>query len=190
VSGSRLTNLVRARALVADYSSLGAEDRSRVYAALVEEVVRLHSNAAKYAAEAYGCRSARWRTVRSGFRSIYEELQAGLPTTVDSRWRSPIGGGTAGSRRRVYVIQLSHCAAQDEDQTCVYVGQTARSLEERFMQHIVGYKASRHVRDHGIGLRRDLSPRVWFSSRERTDAMEREVVDRLGRYGYRVFGGH
>src|SRR5919106_6801178 len=62
----------------------------------------------------------------------------------------------------VYVIELSDetCPIENRvrpDKPCVYVGQTARSPEERFQQHLAGYKAARKVRKYGVRLRPRLA---------------------------------
>jgi hypothetical protein len=105
--------------------------------------------------------------------------------------------------RIVYVIELdpeacldsgSHCPG-DCGKTPVYVGETCHTALERFMQHKLGYKASRWVRDYGLRLR----PRLAGSFGEmatvaESQAAEAEIARRLSLRGngskYCVYGGH
>ncbi len=59
---------------------------------------------------------------------------------------------------RVYVIELSADAGRRRDPRLpwVYVGSSVRSPEDRFAQHMRGYKASRMPRRFGLRLRPDL----------------------------------
>ena len=58
---------------------------------------------------------------------------------------------------RVYVIELDESLRQGTGKPAVYVGQSAKTPEERFEQHLRGERASRYVRDHGVRLR----PRLY-----------------------------
>jgi hypothetical protein len=59
---------------------------------------------------------------------------------------------------RVYVIELDRAAGRRRDPRIpwVYVGSSARSPEERFEQHLRGYKSARRVKRHALRLRPDL----------------------------------
>ncbi|HKG36590.1 MAG TPA: hypothetical protein VKA89_09155 [Solirubrobacterales bacterium] len=59
---------------------------------------------------------------------------------------------------RVYVIELERAAGRRRDPRIpwVYVGSSARSPEERFAQHLRGYKSSRLVKRFALRLRPDL----------------------------------
>jgi hypothetical protein len=58
----------------------------------------------------------------------------------------------------VYVIELERSAGRRRDPRIpwVYVGSSARSPEERFAQHLRGYKSSRLVKRFALRLRPDL----------------------------------
>ena len=58
----------------------------------------------------------------------------------------------------VYVIELERSAGRRRDPRIpwVYVGSSARSPEERFAQHLRGYKSARLVKRHALRLRPDL----------------------------------
>ena len=62
------------------------------------------------------------------------------------------------SEKRVYVIELDRAAGRRRDPRIpwVYVGSSARSPEERFEQHLRGYKSARLVKRHALRLRPDL----------------------------------
>ena len=92
---------------------------------------------------------------------------------------------------RVYVIELDDALRKGTDKPAVYVGQSAKTPEERFAQHLRGERASRYVRDHGIRLR----PRLYnaylpVKTRAEAEAVEKHVADRLRRRGSTVYGGH
>lgn len=92
---------------------------------------------------------------------------------------------------RVYVIELDDSRRKGTQKPAVYVGQSAKSPEERFAQHLRGEKASRVVQDHGVRLR----PRLYQSyapvaSRAEAEALEVRAADRLRKRGYTVYGGH
>ena len=59
---------------------------------------------------------------------------------------------------RVYVIELDRSAGRRRDPRIpwVYVGSSARSPEERFAQHLRGYKSARLVKRFALRLRPDL----------------------------------
>jgi hypothetical protein len=59
-----------------------------------------------------------------------------------------------GSTYRVYVIELDPAASRGTcaGRTCLYVGETADTPEERFAEQLRGYRASRVVRRLGLRL--------------------------------------
>jgi hypothetical protein len=59
---------------------------------------------------------------------------------------------------RVYVIELERAAGRRRDPRIpwVYVGSSARTPEERFAQHLRGYKSARLVKRFALRLRPDL----------------------------------
>lgn len=96
----------------------------------------------------------------------------------------------------VYVVELSDDARQkakaDErgrTGTCVYVGETELTPEERFARHKSGRRASRIVRDHGVRLRPELATRGPFLTRANAAKAEKELGDSLRCRGFVVFGG-
>ena len=93
----------------------------------------------------------------------------------------------------VYVVELTDEAGPrlDPRKPCVYVGQTGMSPEERFEQHLAGYKASRWVKNFGVRLR----PRLYrnygpYDTWEASVEAERRLKEKLAQRGYRVRGGH
>ena len=100
---------------------------------------------------------------------------------------------------RVYVIELSpealgkkrvadENAGRREDKPCVYVGQTARTPEERFAQHVSGKRSSRIVREYGVKLKPRLYRNVGpFATRAEAEAAEKRLAERLRRRGYVVW---
>jgi hypothetical protein len=93
----------------------------------------------------------------------------------------------------VYVIELSDEAGAriDPSKPCVYVGQSARTPDERFQQHRSGYRAAAKPRKYGKYLRRRLFAKYNpLPSREAAEQMEAQLAEQLREQGYRVFGGH
>ena len=101
----------------------------------------------------------------------------------------------------VYVIELRPAVAElstvqrlnphrDPRKKCVYVGQTSKTSEERFQEHLNGIRASRYVRDHGVRL----LPRCYEKRNPMTELeslrTERNLAGKLRREGYTVLGGH
>ena len=93
--------------------------------------------------------------------------------------------------RRVYVVELSKAGGSGYGLPSVYVGQSYLSAEERFQQHLDGYRASRFVRKHGVQLRPDLYEMLpAVATVPESEELERAVADILRDCGYTVFGGH
>ena len=101
------------------------------------------------------------------------------------------------SRYSVYVIELRPEARikrgcpPPNGRPAVYVGQTADTPEERFAEHLAGYRAARIVRNYGVRLR----PRLYrnygpYPTREEAVAAEARLAEKLRRRGFCVFGGH
>ena len=77
-----------------------------------------------------------------------------------------------------------------DDKPCVYVGSTALAPEERFEQHLAGYKANRYAFRYGTRLR----PRLYrsyqhFERREEAEKAEERLAARLRKRGYAVWWG-
>lgn len=100
---------------------------------------------------------------------------------------------------RVYVIELDEaacqrtaCAARLSGKPHVYVGETKKTPEERFAEHMAGILvSSRVVRKHGLRLRPRLS-RNWgpYDTREESREAEAMLAEKLRKKGFCVFGGH
>lgn len=93
---------------------------------------------------------------------------------------------------RIYVIELDPkaCPGGRRGRTCVYVGETADTPEERFAEHMRGYRASRIVKKYGLRLRPDLYRGFVCLTREQSRLLEAKVAARLRVQGFIVFGGH
>ena len=99
----------------------------------------------------------------------------------------------------VYVIELRRevlekkkVAGRNEarraDKPCVYVGQTARTPEERFAQHLGGARSSRIVHEFGVRLRPRLYANVGpFETRAESEEAETKLAEKLRRRGYAVW---
>lgn len=101
-------------------------------------------------------------------------------------------------RFNVYVIGLNRAVLRvpkfvrenpkyNPTKPCVYVGMTALSPQERFLNHRRGIKACKFVRDYGEYLKprhyRRLNPMTYVEAQ----AMEREIARRLRNKGYAVW---
>jgi hypothetical protein len=109
----------------------------------------------------------------------------------------------AGSahHHNVYVVLLAPEAARLRDvrtanpgpkkgRTCVYVGMTGLSPEERFANHKAGIKAARVVQLFGIRLMPELYECLNPMPFEAAVEMERDLAEDLRAQGYIVAGGH
>ena len=73
----------------------------------------------------------------------------------------------------------------DETKPCVYVGMSGRPPEERFEQHLSGYRATRYVRRYGIRLKPRLYQR--FNPYDEACEKERWRARTLRKKGYGVW---
>lgn len=91
---------------------------------------------------------------------------------------------------RLYVIELEPNPERDGESGAVYVGETVKSREDRFAEHMAGGKrSSRHVSERGIKLCPDLTPRQEYYTREASREAEARLAERLRGKGYAVYGG-
>ena len=104
-----------------------------------------------------------------------------------------VGGHVYGIELRPDVMEKKAFAEKNadrrEDKPCVYVGQTARTPEERFAQHLAGIRSSRIVKVYGVRLR--PRPRTLmfarFESRAESERAETKLAEKLRRRGYAVW---
>ena len=102
----------------------------------------------------------------------------------------------APNQYHVYVIELKpeaiHAARRRERPLpkCYYVGQSVRTPEERYQQHVDGYKSASIVTRHHVRLRPDLFPAENpVSTRAEAEALEELVALALERAGHDVHWG-
>jgi hypothetical protein len=101
-------------------------------------------------------------------------------------------------RFMVYVIKLdpavlAHRKFRDDNpnyqqgKDCYYVGMTSNTPQERYKQHMAGYKACRFAKDYGMELMpaqfAQINPRTY----EDTSRHERKVAKRLKKKGCGVW---
>lgn len=107
--------------------------------------------------------------------------------------RSLDSSGPEDSPCHVYVILLD-LTRDDSDHVpeyALYVGQTGISAEQRFQQHLDGYKSSRYVRRHGISLLPTFFEHLRPADRDEALQLEGKLARALrGRKLCEVFGGH
>lgn len=97
----------------------------------------------------------------------------------------------------VYVIELDPAAATNPGRGVVYVGETMRTPEERFVQHMTKATTARGrrlsssvVARYGTKLRMDLAPTERCFDKNSAKKMEAEWAEHLRALGYVVKGGH
>lgn len=103
-----------------------------------------------------------------------------------------IGGSPDSAVYTVYVVNLTDATGTRKNpREWVYVGQTSRTPEERFHQHLDGYKASKWVTKYGIDLNEDLMHGIP-QARFKQDALflESTHAAKLEAEGFNVKGGH
>jgi hypothetical protein len=90
--------------------------------------------------------------VPPAYRSVAQARRRYLTARRDADER-----GLEERKRWAYVIELDDAVGESVgDHPYLYIGQTSCTPEERFAQHLDGYKASKVVRRHGVCLRPDL----------------------------------
>ena len=96
----------------------------------------------------------------------------------------------------VYVIELDSSATNAPGAGHVYVGETKKSPEQRFEEHLsraVNGKTRLYspvVANHGRHLRMDLAPNRYFFDKMSSKEAESEWAEHLRSLGYVVKGGH
>jgi hypothetical protein len=78
----------------------------------------------------------------------------------------------------------------ESDLPCVYVGQSCIPVEERFEQHLGGYKSSYIVREYGFALLPRLFEPYHSMTRWMAEEAESALAKALHLIGCTVFGGH
>lgn len=96
----------------------------------------------------------------------------------------------------VYVIEINTAAIPNPGKGVFYVGETSKTPEERFEEHIEG-KRNKKIRlyspfvfKHKGKLRPDLAPKCKYFSQKCSEKAEKEHFNLLKAQGYIVEGGH
>ena len=119
-----------------------------------------------------------------------ENVRKRMRSLVDTLSRKGHTVNQCNTAYRLYVIELEPNPERDGEAVAVYVGETAKSREDRFAEHMAGGKrASRHVAKRGIKLRPDLTTRQEYYTREASREAEVRLAERLRGKGYAVYGG-
>ena len=101
-------------------------------------------------------------------------------------------------RFTVYAIELrsevlTHKKFRDknpqhmEGKPCVYVGMTALSVEQRFANHLQGYKACRYARDYGTRLMPEIYTKFRSMEYKVAQLVKVQLAERLRAEGYAVW---
>ena len=96
----------------------------------------------------------------------------------------------------VYVIEMDPKGCKDPGKGFVYVGETSKTPEARYTEHIKGKRNkrgrlySRSVRKYGTRLRMDLAPEFRYFDGASSKAAEKRRARKLKDEGYKVVGGH
>lgn len=96
----------------------------------------------------------------------------------------------------VYVIEMDPKGCKDPGNGFVYVGETSKTPEARYKEHLKGKRNrrgrlySRSVRKYGRGLRMDLAPEIRYFDGASSKAAEKRWARKLKDEGYKVVGGH
>jgi hypothetical protein len=100
----------------------------------------------------------------------------------------------------VYVIELDPAVLGErrfrernpnhvEGMPCVYVGMTGLAVEERFANHLAGYKSNRYAHKYGLRLLPEHFECFNPMPYEAAQRMEQELADELQEKGYAVWQG-
>ena len=96
----------------------------------------------------------------------------------------------------VYVIDLKKSVLEDhtfmeknplyrQQKPAVYVGQSSKTAQERFQQHMAGVKASKWVKKYGKRVRNDEG--ASGLTRKAAEKLERSLTERLRARGWAVW---
>lgn len=91
---------------------------------------------------------------------------------------------------KVYVIELDPAATSQPGKGYVYIGETSKDPEKRFIEHKSGIRSSRIVRQHGIRVRKDLAPQEQYFDEESAKIAEIWWHKKMNDDGYNAKGGH
>jgi len=95
----------------------------------------------------------------------------------------------------VYVIEMDPKGCKNPGKGVVYVGETSKTPEERFKEHLKGKRNkrgrlySRSVHKYGTRLRMDLAPEIKYFEGASSKAAEKRWARKLKDEGYKVVGG-
>jgi len=90
-------------------------------------------------------------------------------------------------RYSVYVIQLESSTGEKPD---LYVGQTTKTVEERFSEHQSGVRTSSKISERAVKLRMDLIPeKPVLRTKAEAETYEAWLAEWLRSHGYKVLGG-
>lgn len=98
----------------------------------------------------------------------------------------------------VYVVELDESVLKDKkfvaanpnrhpDLSCLYVGMTGLTPEERFKNHKAGHKANKYVKKYGLHLLPSLYEYYNPMTYEKATAKEKELAEELRAQGYPVW---
>lgn len=100
-------------------------------------------------------------------------------------------------QRCVYVVELDSSHLSEPGAGFVYVGETSRTPEERFLQHRSDARtaegrrlAASVVAKYGVRLRPDLAPSEFYLSKKEAEAAEAACAIELEKRGFVVRGAH
>jgi len=102
------------------------------------------------------------------------------------------------NHHNVYVISLDESVLNDkkfvatnpnyeEGKSCLYVGMTGKTPDERFEEHKRGYKSNKYAEKHGQYLRRKLYEKYNPMSCEEAELMEVDLAEKLRAQGNAVW---
>ena len=92
----------------------------------------------------------------------------------------------------VYVILLSDDVGprDNPDFPSVYVGQTGKRPDDRFIEHKSGYKSSKYPKKYGVKLLPELYEKINLLSYDESKIAEKNLAEELRKTGFTVYGGH
>lgn len=140
---------------------------------------------------------ARWREdLTSGPFLLREEAQREHKAAVKCLKSEGFTVNRDAKVWTVYVIELDPKGCRAPGKGFVYVGETSKSPEDRFLEHTKGKRNKRGplfspiVRRYGRTLRMDLAPQTKCFDQKASKAAEKAWAAKLKADGYKVAGGH
>ena len=178
ISGFSLQQLAKDKSTVVHVRQMiNNEQKSKILCRVCKSKAKL--TGLLYRCESSSCGAVHWDKGKvKKLKQKFVENEA-LLLSVLSEAKVPTSP-TSNKTNYVYLLRLRG------QLNAVYVGMTGLHPYHRYLNHIRGYKASRHTKKNATALIRFEGPMAYNAAVER----EQKLALELRLEGYKVYGGH